>query len=72
VLRFGHVNTGAKNGPAPKEATGFEGDKLSKQGADAHFAGYIGRISAPGGPADAGRLQGMVIDTPDQNPAYTG
>lgn len=63
VLRFGHVNTGAKNGPAPKEATGFECDKLSKQGADAHFAGYIGRISAPGGPADAGRLQGMVIDS---------
>lgn len=63
VLRFGHVNTGARNGPAPKEATGFECDKLSKQGADAHFAGYIGRISAPGGPADAGRLQGMVIDS---------
>ncbi len=63
VLRFGHVNTGAKNGPAPKEATGFECDKLSKNGADAHFAGYIGRISAPGGPADAGRLQGMVIDS---------
>ena len=63
VLRFGHVNTGARNGPAPKEATGFECDKLSKKGADAHFAGYIGRISAPGGPADAGRLQGMVIDS---------
>ena len=63
VLRFGHVNTGARNGPAPKEATGFECDKLSKQGTDAHFAGYIGRISAPGGPADAGRLQGMVIDS---------
>lgn len=63
VLRCGHVNTGARNGPAPKEATGFECDKLSKNGADAHFAGYIGRISAPGGPADAGRLQGMVIDS---------
>lgn len=63
VLRFGHVNTGARNGPAPQEATGFECDKLSKQGAEAHFAGYIGRISAPGGPADAGRLQGMVIDS---------
>lgn len=63
VLRFGHVNTGAKNAPAPKEATGFECDKLSKNGADAHFAGYIGRISAVGGPADKGRLQGMVIDS---------
>ncbi len=63
VLRFGHVNTGAKNGPAPPEATGFECDKLSARGADASFAGYIGRISAPGGPADGGRLQGMVIDS---------
>lgn len=63
VLRFGHVNTGARNGPAPPEATGFECDKLSTAGADAHFAGYIGRISAPGGPADGGRLKGMVIDS---------
>ena len=63
VLRFGHVNTGAKNGPAPPEATGFECDKLSARGADASFAGYIGRISAPGGPADGGRLKGMVIDS---------
>ena len=63
VLRFGHVNTGAKNGPAPPEATGFECDKLSAKGADAHFAAYIGRISAPGGPSDKGRLQGMVIDS---------
>ncbi|MEI8287952.1 MAG: glycosyl hydrolase [Verrucomicrobiota bacterium] len=63
VLRFGHVNTGAKNGPAPPEATGFECDKLSAKGADASFAGYIGRISASGGPADGGRLQGMVIDS---------
>ena len=63
ILRFGHVNTGARNGPAPAEATGFECDKLSAAGADQHFAGYIGRISAPGGPADKGRLQGMLTDS---------
>ena len=63
VLRFGHVNTGKKNGPAPPEATGFECDKLATLGADLHFAGYIGRISAPGGPADNGRLKGMTIDS---------
>ncbi|WP_309722315.1 glycosyl hydrolase [Armatimonas sp.] len=63
ILRFGHVNTGKKNGPAPPEATGFECDKLSPRGAEAHFAGYIGRLSAPGGAADAGRLKGMVIDS---------
>lgn len=63
ILRFGHVNTGEKNHPAPPEATGYECDKLSAAGAEAHFAGYIGRISAPGGPADGGRLKGMVIDS---------
>ncbi|MBK1826574.1 glycosyl hydrolase [Haloferula rosea] len=63
ILRFGHVNTGTKNKPAPPEATGFECDKLSAAGAEQHFAGYIGRISAEGGPADKGRLQGMLIDS---------
>ncbi len=46
VVRFGHVNTGVKNKPAPPEATGFECDKLSPAGAEQHFAGYIGRLSA--------------------------
>ena len=63
ILRFGNVNSGARNGPAPKEATGFECDKLSTDGADQHFAGYIGRISGPGGAADQGRLQGMLLDS---------
>lgn len=63
ILRFGHVNTGVKNKPAPPEATGFECDKLSPAGAEQHFAGYIGRISADGGPADKGRLRGMLIDS---------
>ena len=63
VLRIGHVNTGTKNKPAPPEATGFECDKLSTRGADQHFPGYIGRVSAPGGPADGGRLNGMLIDS---------
>ncbi|MCM2374181.1 glycosyl hydrolase [Aporhodopirellula aestuarii] len=63
VVRFGHVNTGVTNKPAPPEATGFECDKLSAAGAEQHFAGYIGRVSKPGGPADDGRLQGMLIDS---------
>lgn len=63
IVRFGHVNTGVKNKPAPPEATGFECDKLSTEGADQHFAGYIGRLSKRGGAADGGRLQGMLIDS---------
>lgn len=63
ILRIGHANTGVKNKPAPPEATGFECDKLSTRGADQHFAGYIGRVSAKGAPADGGRLKGMLIDS---------
>ncbi|MGB7327927.1 MAG: glycosyl hydrolase, partial [Rubripirellula sp.] len=63
VVRFGHVNTGVTNKPAPPEATGFECDKLSPAGAEQHFAGYIGRLSETGGAADGGRLKGMLIDS---------
>ncbi|WP_197135696.1 glycosyl hydrolase [Crateriforma conspicua] len=63
IVRFGHVNTGVKNKPAPPEATGFECDKLSPMGAEQHFAGYIGRLSKPGGAADDDRLKGMLIDS---------
>ncbi len=62
ILRIGNVNTGVKNKPAPPEATGFECDKLSPLGAEQHFAGYIGRLTDPGGPA-AGKLEGMLIDS---------
>ena len=63
VVRFGHVNTGVKNKPAPKEATGFECDKLSALGAEQHFSGYIGRLTLPQGPVGSGRMQGMLIDS---------
>ncbi|MEI7911642.1 MAG: glycosyl hydrolase [Verrucomicrobiota bacterium] len=63
ILRWGHVNTGARNGPAPPEGTGWECNKLSTIGADAHFPGYIGRIASPGGPGAGGLLKGMVMDS---------
>ena len=63
VLRWGHVNTGKRNGPAPPEATGWECDKLSPAGAEAHFAGYIGRLTAEDGPLSDGLLQGMLLDS---------
>ncbi len=63
ILRWGHVNSGRRNGPAPAEATGWECDKLSPLGADAHFAGYIGRLSAKNGPVGDGLLKGMLCDS---------
>jgi hypothetical protein len=61
ILRIGHVNTGMRNSPAPPEGTGWECDKLSEAGPDAHFAGYIGRIAK--GPLQNNLLNGMLMDS---------
>lgn len=63
ILRIGHVNSGKQNGPAPKEGTGWEANKLASSGAEAHFAGYIGRLSGQSGPLSGGLLNGMLIDS---------
>lgn len=62
ILRIGHVNAGMKNGPAPAEGTGWECNKLSESGADAQFAGYIGRLTNNGGPIN-GLLNGILMDS---------
>jgi hypothetical protein len=61
VLRIGHVNTGQRNAPAPPEGTGWECDKLSDEGPNAQFAGYIGRLA--NGPLAGGLLNGMLMDS---------
>ncbi|RHJ82558.1 glycosyl hydrolase [Parabacteroides sp. AM08-6] len=63
VLRIGHVNTGQRNSPAPPEGTGWECNKLSTEGSNAHFAGYIGRLSGKNGPLANGLLKGMLMDS---------
>ena len=60
VLRIGHVNTLAVNGPAPAEAVGWECDKLSTIGADVHFAGYMKKLID--GPAK-GVIASMLMDS---------
>ena len=60
VLRFGHVNSGRKNGPAPKEATGWECNKLDPRGADMQFRNYVGRLQQ--GPMK-GLASGMLMDS---------
>ena len=61
ILRIGHVNNGTRNGPAPKEATGWECNKMDRAGIDAHFAAYIGRLAK--GPLTGGKLKGFVVDS---------
>ena len=61
ILRIGHVNEGKVNKPAPPEGTGWECDKLSVEGAEAHFPGYVGRLLD--GALQGGLLDGMLLDS---------
>ncbi len=61
ILRFGHVNMCLRNGPAPAEGTGWECDKLDPRGAEAQYAGYIGRLAK--GPLAGGKLAGVLLDS---------
>ena len=60
ILRFGHVNSGYRNGPAPAEATGWECNKLDPRGAQVQFAHYVGRLQE--GPLQ-GLANGMLMDS---------
>ena len=60
VVRFGHVNSKRVNAPAPKEATGWECDKLDPAGIEAHFRGFIGRLNE--GPLK-GRMRAIIVDS---------
>ena len=61
ILRIGHVNEGKKNAPAPEEGTGWECDKLSTEGPEVHFAGYIGRLTD--GVLQGGKLNSLLLDS---------
>ena len=70
VLRFGHVNSGRQNGPAPAEATGWECNKLDPRGAEVQFSNYVGRLQ--GGPLE-GLANGMLMDSWEcNNQTWTG
>lgn len=56
ILRLGHVNAGRKNAPAPPSGTGWECDKLSTEGPEAHFEGYVGMLKD-------GLLGGLLLDS---------
>lgn len=61
ILRLGHINAGRKNAPAPPSGTGWECDKLSTEGPEAHFAGYVGMLAD--GVLSDGLLGGMLLDS---------
>src|SRR5208337_752614 len=44
ILRIGHTTTGKDNHPAPVAGRGLECDKLSKEAAEAAFAGLMQKV----------------------------
>ncbi len=44
IIYFGMITTGAKNAPAPPEATGLECDKMSKKHVRHHFDSSFGKL----------------------------
>jgi hypothetical protein len=58
ILRLGYTPTGVDNHPAPKEGTGLECDKFSKEALDAHWDGFMQKVLD-----DIGPLAGRALDT---------
>jgi hypothetical protein len=63
VLRLGHTSTGNNNAPAPASGRGLECDKLSTAGADAAFAGLMGKLVSDVGPLVGKALVSTHIDS---------
>ena len=63
VLRAGMVPTGVFNGPAPKEATGPEVDKMSRTALKAHFDSYMGKLLRRLPEAERKSWKHVVVDS---------
>ena len=46
IIRTGMVSTGVTNGPASKEGTGYEVDKLSRTHVASHFDAFLGELGS--------------------------
>jgi hypothetical protein len=63
VLRIGYTTAGIENHPAPVGGLGLECDKLSKEGADACFAGLMAKIITDSKPLAGKTLVSTHIDS---------
>ncbi|MDD7454817.1 MAG: glycosyl hydrolase [Bacteroidales bacterium] len=60
ILRFGYSLTGRKNGPAAKEATGLEVDKMNEEYVRGYLSSYLGMFDEAAGGM---KLNSMVTDS---------
>ncbi|MCK5277585.1 MAG: hypothetical protein KAK04_03590, partial [Cyclobacteriaceae bacterium] len=63
VVRTGTIPTGMRNHPVPKNASGYECDKMSREAVEAHFNGYIGNFLREVPEENREALRHVVIDS---------
>ncbi len=63
ILRFGYTTTGYENGPASREGTGLEIDKMSKKALKVHFDAYVGKVISKVKSVAPNALQYLEIDS---------
>ena len=68
ILRFGYTTTGITNHPSPPEGLGLECDKLSREGAEAHWKGIVERVIEDAGPRLGQTLNSILIDSYETGP----
>jgi hypothetical protein len=63
VLRFGYTATGATNGPATKEGTGLECDKMDAAAVDLHFGNFPKRLIDAAGSYTGNTFAFLLVDS---------
>lgn len=64
----GMVPTGARNAPAPPEATGLEVDKMNREALTAHFEAYVGELHRRLKPEERKSWKRVVADSYEMGP----
>ncbi len=63
VIRFGYTTTGAKNGPATKEGTGLECDKMDTTALNLHFSHFPAELIRHAGNFTGNTFKFFLVDS---------
>ena len=63
IIRFGYTSTGATNGPATKEGTGLECDKMDTSALNLHWVNYPQKLIDHAGKYAGNTFKFLLIDS---------
>jgi hypothetical protein len=63
IIRFGYTTTGAGNGPASKEGTGLECDKMDKEALVLHFNSFSKKLVDAAGAFAGNTFRFLLVDS---------